>query len=284
MNMNSGFSIFKLCASAVFIVICFLLVMERTNLNKTAEITGMEGVIEQTKRDLSSVSNSLKFFERKFDTPIGKIYKRTHSEYTLYISCLHKGPLYGFMLLGKDQGNLPRKDKFTFDTSLPKECRQSSTSSYNSTYHRGHLFAANHFDNSELGMYESFFMSNVVPQHSVSNLGAWKATEVITECYREHHQIYLAAGVIYGTETDDDLFLKTHGVVTPAAMWKLIVLDNNSYSAWIIPNTSDSKTESLESYEVSLEDLIRIININITKNPSKLVRVKLPIFKKCHIS
>jgi len=282
--MNGGFSIFKLCASVVFIVVCFLLVMERTNLNKTAEITGMDGVIEQTKRDLSNVSNAFKITEKKYQTPMGNVFKREHVAYTLYISCLHNGPLYGFMSLGKDNGNFPREDSFTFDEKVPEQCRQTSTRSYNKTYHRGHLFAANHFDNDQRAMFESFYMSNVVPQHAVSNTGAWKTTEIITECYREHHDLYLAAGVTYGTDSSDDFFVESHGIVTPTAMWKLIMLDRAQYAAWIIPNSSNAKAEELDNYEVTIEDLMRITNIKIVQSPERLTRVKLPVFKNCHRS
>ena len=196
--MNSGFSFFKLCAAVVFIIVGFVVVMERSNINKTAEVTGMGDVIEQTKRDFNNVTHVFKLNENKYQTTLGRVFKREYLGYTLYISCLHRGPLYGFMTLKKDNANLPRKNKFAVDMLVPTECRQISTSSYNRTYHRGHLFAANHFDNDDRQMWESFFMSNVVPQHHVSNTGAWKKKEVITECYREHHSIYLAAGVICG--------------------------------------------------------------------------------------
>ncbi|WP_175437633.1 DNA/RNA non-specific endonuclease [Alteromonas macleodii] len=253
-------------------------------MDKTAEVTGMDDVIEKTKRDINNVTNALNLDERQYVTELGPVFKREHQAYTLYISCLHRGPLYGYMLLGKDQGNLPRLDGFTVDKEVPAECRQISTSSYSREYHRGQLFDSNHFDGNERHMFESFYMSNVIPQHEVANTGAWKATEIITECYREHHQLYLAAGVLYGTDTTDDEFVESHGVVTPTAMWKYIELDKDKYAAWIIPNSKESTKESLASLEVTLEDLLRITNIQITPNARAVKRVALPIFQNCHLS
>lgn len=283
-KMNPGFSIFKLCAAVVFIIVCFLLVMEKSNLNKTAEITGMDTVIEQTKRDISGVTQAFRLQDSRYASDMGQVFKRQHNGYTLYISCLHRGPLYGFMTLGKDIGDLPRNDEFRFDQAVPPECRQKLTSAYNRTYHRGHLFAANHFDNKQQQMDESFYMSNIVPQHNISNTGAWKTTEVITECYREYHHVYLAAGVLYGSDTSDDYFQSSHGVTTPTAMWKYIQLDGDKYIAWIIPNNDKATKESIDKHEVTIEDLQRITNIAITNNTDALKRVKMPIFNHCHIS
>jgi endonuclease G len=282
--MNNGFSLFKLCAAIVFIIIAFLLVMERSHFNKAAEVTGMEDVIEQTKKDLIDATHTFKLNEKKYETHFEDVFKREYSAYTLYISCLHRGPLYGFMTLGKDLDNRPRKDKFSVDNLVPAKCRQTSTSSYSQQYHRGHLFAANHFDNDDNQMWESFYMSNIVPQHQVSNIGAWKRTEVITECYREHHAIYLAAGVLYGTDQSDDVFVQSHGVVTPTAMWKYIQLDSDKYSAWIIPNNEQAVKDKLPSFEVSIEDLMRTANIKIIPDATRVHRVQLHVFKGCHTS
>jgi endonuclease G, mitochondrial len=282
--MNSGFSLFKLFAALLFVIVCFIMVMEQSNLNKTAEVTGMEDVISQTKQDIKNVTQVFNFDESKYSTTLGKVFKRTYHAYTLYVSCLHHGPLYGFMTLDKDNGNLPRKESFNFDNEIPAECRQSSTSSYNRTYHRGHLFAANHFDNDDTQMAESFYMSNIVPQHRVSNTGAWKRTEVLTECYLETNHIYLAAGVLYGHDASDDYFLSSHHVVTPTAMWKYIQLDDDKYAAWIIPNSEEATTEKLHSYEVKISDLMRITNINIIDNPQNVRPVNLTVFTNCHIS
>tara|TARA_A200000159_G_scaffold106585_1_gene99280 strand:- start:35122 stop:35973 length:852 start_codon:yes stop_codon:yes gene_type:complete len=279
-----GNPIFKFCTAIVFLVVCFLLVMERTNISKTAEVTGMESVMTQTKRDLARLSKAIGSDEQQYVTPMGKVYKREHKGYTLYISCDHKGPLFGFMRLGKDTGNLPREDKFTFDDGVPAECRQASTGTYNRTYHRGHLFAANHFDDDKQEMFESFYMSNVVPQHVTSNTGAWKATEVITECYREFHDVYVAAGVIYGSEADDDYFVDSHGVTTPTAMWKVIMLDDESYAGWIIPNNGSATFAKLDSFSVAIDDIMRITNIRIATDAGRLKRVSLPIFENCHRS
>ncbi|MFT7054092.1 MAG: endonuclease G [Psychromonas sp.] len=282
--MERGFTFFRLCAALVFIIVGFFFVIEHSNINKAAEVTGMVDVIAQSKKDVNDFTGAFNPDENKYKTTLGKVFKREYQAYTLYISCLHRGPLYGFMSLKKDNGNLPRKTRFAVDIVVPSECRQVSTSSYNKTYHRGHLFAANHFDNDGLQMWESFFMSNVVPQHHVSNTGAWKKTEVITECYREHHSIYLAAGVIYGSDKSDDYFLRSHKVTTPTAMWKYIQLDNDKYSAWIIPNNEDATQKNLHSFEVKIQDLMRITNIEIVRNVDLLQRVQLNVFQNCHIS
>lgn len=281
---GGGFSFYKFLAAILFLVVCTLLVFEPNNFTQMAKLAS-KGMADKSEEYPVNISpNLFKLDKAQYKTPLGKVYKREYKGYTLFISCEHRGPLYGYMTLGKDQGNLRRDQRFSVDQKIPKECNQISHSAYKhwNTYHRGHLFAANHFDHDLDQMWESFFMSNVVPQHRVSNTGAWLQTEILTECYREYHDVYLAAGVIYGEDKSDDYFIQSHRVTTPTAMWKYIQLDDDMYAAWIIPNSSDATKEHLSFFRVPINELKQITGIQITPTPHRVKQVNLSVFPNCH--
>ena len=98
-------------------------------------------------------------------------------------------------------------------------------------------------------------MTNVLPQAKNMNRGAWFFTEQIIECYRDIDELLVIGGI---HNPADDYFLKSHGVATPDAYWKVIIRGSSGQErliAWIIPNTKDATRKHLDQYLVSIEEL-----------------------------
>jgi endonuclease G len=143
---------------------------------------------------------------------------------------------------------------------VPQHCQQISTALYRhatAAYDRGHLVPANHLDNSTHALKQSNYMTNVLPQVRQMNRGAWFLTEQIIECYRDIDELLVIGGVVWGNNPGDDYFLKSHGVATPDAFWKVVIRGTGQVIAWVIPNTQDATRKRLDQYLVSIEELER---------------------------
>lgn len=160
-----------------------------------------------------------------------------------------------------DNGSFKRYKKFHIDRDVPRECQQTSYKGYGHKYDRGHLVPANHLDYSKTAIKQSNFMTNILPQAANMNRGAWLMTEEITECYRDIDELLIIGGVISGTNHDDDYFVKSHGVATPDAFWKVIIRGIGSDErviAWIVPNSQLAKRKQLDKYLVTVDEIERI--------------------------
>lgn len=103
----------------------------------------------------------------------------------VWLDCDKRGAIKFRYNAQRDTGNAKRYDKFSLDSNIPAECQQLSSKAYGQHYDRGHQVAANHLDYSELGIRQTKYMTNTIPQAANMNRGAWYQTEKITECYRD---------------------------------------------------------------------------------------------------
>lgn len=173
-----------------------------------------------------------------------EIIHRQYEGFDLDIDCDLRGAVQYHYTLGRDKGDIDRKEDFEFDPEVPARCQQSSTSTYKvngkSTFDRGHGVPANHIDNSELGIQQTNFIVNIWPQHRDLNRGAMKQTELIAECYRDIEPLEIYGGIIAGATPANSDYLKSHGIVTPGYFYKLIVRKDRAL-AWILPNKAGMK-------------------------------------------
>ena len=181
--------------------------------------------------------------------------------FTIWLDCEKKGAVKFRYIAQRDTGKLKRHKSFHQDTDIPNECQQLSYKGYGKKYDRGHLVPANHLDHSKTAIQQSNFMTNILPQASNMNRGAWLMTEEITECYRDIDELLIIGGVIWGNKSDDDYFVKSHGVKTPNAYWKVIIRgmgQDERAIAWIIPNSQEAKRKKLDKYLVTVDEVERV--------------------------
>ena len=193
------------------------------------------------------------------------ILKLDYEGFTIWLDCDRRGAVMFRYNAQRDTGDHKRKRNFYLDPSVPSECQQKSTASYKSklgSYDRGHLVPANHLDFSANAIKQSNYMTNILPQASNMNRGAYLRTEEIVECYRDIDELLVIGGVIWGNDTSDDFFLGSHGVRTPDAFWKVIIR-NERVISWVIPNSPRAKRNDLDKYLVSVNDIEKISGIDI---------------------
>jgi len=200
------------------------------------------------------------------NTRQGDILQLDYEGFTVWVDCAKRGPIKFRYTAQHDGGNAKRYDKFMLAPKVPEECQQTSAKAYGHGYDRGHQVPANHLDASEVAIKQSNFMTNILPQTSQMNRGAWLETEEIIECYRDIDELLVMGGVIWGNNPADDYFLQSHGVRTPDAFWKVIVRGMGADEraiAWIVPNTTQATRKNLDRYLVSIEELEQAIGEKI---------------------
>jgi endonuclease G len=104
--------------------------------------------------------------------------------FTIWMDCSKRGPVKFQYNAQRDTGNAKRDAYFYLDPNVPKECQQLTSKAYGHGYDRGHQTLANHLDASDMAIRQTNYMTNILPQTSQMNRGAWLGTEEIIECYR----------------------------------------------------------------------------------------------------
>jgi endonuclease G len=213
----------------------------------------------------------------------GELINQKYSHYQLWIDCDENVAIAFEYKITSDKGNKTRYTSFYDDPKLPHKCEQKSRDSYKHfatdlpKYDRGHLAAANHFDFDKKALKEANYMANVVPQTLQLNRGAWKRTEELIECHRDRFDLTNLGGVIWGEDSRNDLFVKSHGIKTPDFYWRLIsgVHNNQDYfSAWLLPNTKDAKSANLKNYQIEISNLVSLIEYEQIKTILENLDVK----------
>jgi len=179
-----------------------------------------------------------------------------YGNWDIWYNCEKRGYEYFHYTTVKDSGNLSRYSPFHQEDALPDSCRQFSTSTYRTdaespNYDRGHGVHQNIWDYSKELMEQSNSMANIVPQARYLNrYGVWRKTEELTECYRDKGEVQVWGGVIWGDDSKNDYFLKSHGVVTPDYLWKIVILPDSEAYAWLMPNDDTPKAKNMNDFLV----------------------------------
>jgi endonuclease G len=188
----------------------------------------------------------------------GKILKLGYDGFTVWLDCTKRGAIKFQYNAQRDSGNVKRYDEFFLDPYVPKECQQTSAAAYSEHYDRGHLVPANHLDYSESAVKATNTMTNILPQAANMNRGAWLLTEEIVECHRDMTELLIIGGVIWNKYPGNDHFVKSHGIKTPSAFWKVIIKGTGKDEqaiAWIVPNSQEANRHQLDKYLVSIKEL-----------------------------
>jgi endonuclease G len=181
--------------------------------------------------------------------------------FTVWLNCARRGAVKFRYNAQHDTGSAKRYDEFFLDPKVAAECQQTSFKAYGDNYDRGHLVPANHLDASKSAIKATNTMTNILPQAANMNRGAWLLTEEIIECYRDIDELLVIGGVIWGDNPSDDFFVKSHGVKTPDAFWKVIIRgagQDERAIAWIVPNSPEATKKNLDRYLVSVDELERV--------------------------
>lgn len=221
-------------------------------------IVGLFLLILSSCAQLQDIQRSGEFIKT---SPTSKLARLDYQGFSLWLDCARHGAVKFSYVAKRDTGNIKRINKFFLDPNLAADCQQTSYKGYGHDYDRGHLVPANHLDHSNTAIRQSNFMSNILPQAANMNRGAWLLTEEIIECYRDIEDLQVIGGVIWGNNTSDDYFVESHGIQTPDAFWKVIIRGMSQRQeaiAWIVPNSQAAKSNRLDDYLVSVDDIERL--------------------------
>ncbi|MFB2862219.1 DNA/RNA non-specific endonuclease [Aeromonas sp. MdU4] len=157
------------------------------------------------------------------------------------------------------QGTAPRKDAFAEDKEIPAAYRATLSDYYKSGYTRGHQAPAADMRTSAKSMKESFLLSNMTPQISTLNSGAWARLEkMVRDWAITRKDVQVITGPIF-THSEESI---GQGVAIPSAYYK-IVMDPAKLQAiaFILPHEKVATSE-LANYRVSVSEVEEQTDLN----------------------
>ncbi len=200
-----------------------------------------------------------------------------YKDFTVHYNCENRGYDMFYYKTERDSGNHNRYEEFHLDLKIPNRCTQITTNSYKLpksskvTYDRGHGVPQKVWDHKLFTMKETNYMTNIVPQESTQNRkGLWKHFEELVECYRDLNDMVIVGGTVWGNDTSNDYFVKSHGVKTPDALYQIMLMENNSIFALMFPNDSTATKENGLDYLVSVRDIEKAVGYSIPYIPEDL--------------
>lgn len=154
-------------------------------------------------------------------------------------------------------GTQERTDKFVPDPDL-REPRVKSSDYTKTGYDRGHMAPAADMKWSLRAMEESFFMSNICPQHKKLNRGDWNDLEDACRAWaKKYGTVYIACGPIY--DRANPKRIGTAKVAVPDRFFKVVLIYNRKDPmalGFVFPNIAHS--QDLEKYQMTVDDIENI--------------------------
>ena len=214
----------------------------------------IEGCNEYNEEGASKANLNFKEFK---PTNSGELVQHTH--YSLSYSEQHEQAEWVFYEIKKERilGLVNRTDDFRSDKLITT--KSASLDDYSSTgYDKGHLAPAEDFSFSTSAMSESFYMSNISPQHPSFNRGIWGNLESLIRKWGANSTLYVVTGPVFGSCIST---IGSNNVCVPESYYKVIYdPSEKKMIAFILPNEKGEK--SLREYVCTIDSLEKITNID----------------------
>jgi endonuclease G len=208
--------------------------------------------LNNVKNHLSSESNSDDFYR---DTVCHRYYSFSYSED-------NEQPVWVNYILTKEMMQNPmvkRKDEFREDPDVQSGSAQLKDY-VGSGYDRGHLCPAKAMECSKIAMSESFFMSNMSPQHPSLNRGIWKKLESKERNWAvDFDSVKVYCGGIFDSIIE---YIGPNRVAVPKYYYKIVYSESNSDHSvsFVFPNEKCSLP--LTSYITSIDSIEKLTDLN----------------------
>ena len=187
-----------------------------------------------------------------------------HKEYITVFSKSLKYPVLVEWWITKEKLScdkpIPRQDKFAPDPLLIGNT-DLANDYIGSVYDRGHMApAADNQCSGQDAMIESFYFSNMAPQHGQLNRGDWKTLEMRTrELAKSLDSVKVWTGSV-GKKR------KIGRVSVPDKCWKVIyVKSKKEWKAYVF-NNDQSKADGIENNEVKVKEVEKLTNFKFKIN------------------
>ena len=156
-----------------------------------------------------------------------------------------------------------RTDKFLPDPDLPEDVAVTTDDYKRSGWDRGHMCPAGDNRWHWRAMQESFYMTNICPQHHNLNRGDWKELEEACRDWAQRDgRIFIVCGPILYRQQHKTIG-REHRITVPEAFFKVVLSpDSNPPRAigFIYKNTSGN--HPLDNYVNSVDQVERITGID----------------------
>lgn len=139
---------------------------------------------------------------------------------------------------------LQRQDNFHEEESVAIEHRSLLTDYRGSGFDRGHM-APNGDMSDTQSQYDSFALTNMIPQHPKNNQNIWREIEEATRAIvtKQQQEVYVVTGPIFEGKTVQSI---GKGVLVPTAVYKAVYFPKlNVASAYYTPNDDSQQYEIL---------------------------------------
>ena len=165
--------------------------------------------------------------------------------------------------------NESRSRHFYPDPDIPNGNAVETKDYSNSGWDRGHMCPAADNKWDRQAMKESFYMTNICPQHHNLNRGDWKELEDKSRYWvNEFGPIYIACGPIFYNNTNPVYIGNEHKIRVPEAFFKVILASVNTGNpkaiGFIYKNSTGNK--KLDAYVNSIDQVERITGFDFFSN------------------
>ena len=202
-----------------------------------------------------------------------------HKDYTLAYDGRLRGASWVYEELTADSlENNADRSKFDFveDPYIPSHLRATKQDFAGSGYDRGHLRPAANGKSSEEAMRDTFYLSNISPQHPQLNRQYWlKLEKYVRELTKSFDTLYIITGPLFLSQKMEDGKRYVHyevigknEVAVPTHFFKVIQAKKGAAyktEAYIIPNTAIEPGTPLQSFSVTLEKVEKVAGLSFKR-------------------
>lgn len=193
-------------------------------------------------------------------TPISDGEYVEHTYYSLAYDEFHEQAkwVYYEITSSSISGNVSRTDDFRAD---PKVSTKSAelVDYRGSGYDRGHLAPAGSMTQNRVSMSESFYMSNMSPQHPSFNRGIWQQVESTVRSWVKYKgKLYIVTGPVFHNYIEK---IGLNEVTVPAYYYKIVYSpSDHQMIAFLLENEKGDRP--IENYIVTVDYIQEITGID----------------------
>ncbi len=166
---------------------------------------------------------------------------------------------------------------FMEDPAIPPHLRSTKADYQGSGYDRGHLRPAANAKSSDLAMQNTFYLSNISPQHPQLNRKYWlKLEKYVRDLTRSYDIVYVLTGPLFiptissnGKRYVHYEVIGPNDVAVPTHFFKLLQAKKGSSlrtEAYIIPNEPIANDPPLQQFSVTSDKVAKAAGITFRRH------------------
>lgn len=193
----------------------------------------------------------------------------SHTGYTISYNKANNTPDWAAWQLTADHcdGPVERSRKFWSDPDIPRPYRVEYYEYKGSGYDRGHMCPAGDMKWSEKAMHDCFYMSNMCPQTSELNSGAWNKLEMkCREWAEQEGALYIVCGPIYKSGNRETIGIE-HAIRVPDEFFKAVLsLRKGQEKAVAFIFRNDDSSQSYKTAATTVDHVEEITGLDLFHN------------------